>query len=183
MLATNQYQIRRLLQEQSIIFCYSGYMTETILSGIGQALKQKMTIEEADTKTIRGVFAIFVEQMQNMIRYSAEVIKEQPDGNLSLSYGLLTIGQENQSYFVTCGNKILSQDVKQLCNHLDTISKMDRSGLKILYKQILKGETPEGSKGAGVGFIDIARKATQPIEYDFVTLDSKYSFFSLKAFI
>ena len=29
-------------------------------------------IDDMDTKTARSVFAIFVEQMQNMIRYSAE---------------------------------------------------------------------------------------------------------------
>ena len=63
---------RRCCISQGIIFAYSGYVTEPVLSGVGEALKQKLTIDDADTKTLRSVFAVFVEQMQNIIRYSAE---------------------------------------------------------------------------------------------------------------
>ena len=57
-----------------VIFAYSGYVTERVLSGVGEALKQKLTIDD-DTKTLRSVFAVFVEQMQNIIRYSAEKVE------------------------------------------------------------------------------------------------------------
>jgi hypothetical protein len=70
------FDLRATLQRQGIIFAFSGYMTETVLSGVGEAIKQKLTIDDADTKTLRSVFAVFVEQMQNIIRYSAE--KAQP---------------------------------------------------------------------------------------------------------
>jgi hypothetical protein len=54
------------------------------------------------------VFAIFVEQMQNMIRYSAE--KDPPDAPPEtpheLRYGVLTIGQENGEYVVHAGNLV-----------------------------------------------------------------------------
>lgn len=183
MLAQTHNQIRVLLQEQGIVFCYSGYMTEAILSGIGQAIKQKLEIEDTDTKTIRGVFSIFVEQMQNVIRYSAEREPEQSQQESVLSYGLLTVGREQGCYFVTCGNKIMQGDVARLHQQLQRIRKMDRSELKALYKQILKGEIPDGSKGAGVGFVDIAKKASKPIEFDFMPLGDEYSYFSLKAYI
>jgi hypothetical protein len=67
---------RAMLHRHGVIFAYSGYVTEPVLSGVGEALKQKLTIDDADTKTLRSVFAVFVEQMQNIIRYSAE--KAQP---------------------------------------------------------------------------------------------------------
>ena len=38
----------------------------------------------------------------------------------------------------------------------DWLFDLDADGLKSLYKDILKDEVPEGSKGAGVGFVDIA---------------------------
>ena len=68
----NSWTLRAHAAKQGIIFAYSGYMTEPVLSGVGEALKQKLTIDDADTKTLRSVFAVFVEQMQNIIRYSAE---------------------------------------------------------------------------------------------------------------
>ena len=72
MLASELLDLRGRLHKQGVIFAYSGYVTEPVLSGVGEALKQKLTIDDADTKTLRSVFAVFVEQMQNMIRYSAE---------------------------------------------------------------------------------------------------------------
>ena len=72
MLASQLMDLRGMLHSQGVIFAYSGYVTEPVLSGVGEALKQKLTIDDADTKTMRSVFAVFVEQMQNIIRYSAE---------------------------------------------------------------------------------------------------------------
>ena len=62
MLASQLMDMRALLHSQGVIFAYSGYVTEPVLSGVGEALKQKLTIDDADTKTLRSVFAVFVEQ-------------------------------------------------------------------------------------------------------------------------
>jgi hypothetical protein len=75
MLASQLLDLRGILHKQGVIFAYSGYVTERVLSGVGEALKQKLTIDDADTKTLRSVFAVFVEQMQNIIRYSAEKVE------------------------------------------------------------------------------------------------------------
>ncbi|MBF0158835.1 MAG: hypothetical protein HQL58_04870 [Magnetococcales bacterium] len=182
-LAQKHFQIRELLYDQGVIFCYSGFMTEGILSGIGQAIKQKMTLESVDANTVRGVFSVFVEQMQNIIRYSAEREPEAQPEESVLSYGTLTIGREGEQFFVTCGNKIRRDDRPRLTEQLTVIQQLDRDGLKNLYKQILRGEPPPSSKGAGVGFVDIARRSSRPIEFDFVELDQNYVFFSLRAVI
>jgi hypothetical protein len=50
-----------------------------------------------------------------------------------------------------------------------------------MYKETLKSEPEEGSKGAGVGFIEIARRASKPIEFDFADVDDRFSFFALEA--
>lgn len=182
-LAQDHYQIRELLQDRGVVFCYSGYITATILLGIGQAIKQKLALDDVGTNIINGVFSVFVEQMQNMIRYSAErEANANPDGS-DLSYGTLTVGRDGDGFFVTCGNKIERQHVEKLKNKLTAIQQMDRGGLKAFYKKTLRGETPEGSKGAGVGFVDIAKNASRPIEFDFAPMDDKYDFFTLRAII
>src|SRR5512143_1854481 len=112
MLASQLMDTRAMLHRHGVIFAYSGYVTEPVLSGVGEALKQKLTIDDADTKTLRSVFAVFVEQMQNIIRYSAE--KAQPAlppasdaaALREIRYGILTIGKENGEYVVCAGNAI-----------------------------------------------------------------------------
>ena len=184
MLAKEMYDFRDYLKNEGIIFCYSGYMTEEVLSGIGQTIKKKLELVEADRNTARGVFSVFVEQVQNVIRYSAErqegIVDEKLD---EIRYGVLTVGQKDDQYFVSCGNLVENRDVERLQTSLKHIQELDKDGLRALYKETLKGETPEGSKGAGVGFIDIARRATKGFEYDFMNMDGDHSYFCLKAYV
>ena len=192
MLSDDMYKFREHLREQGITFCYSGYMTEQILTGIGDAIKQKLEVEEADRKTARSVFSVFVEQVQNVIRYSAEREVKEPsaehkpgesDQDTSLRYGVLTVGRTDEKYFIACGNFVEQKDVERLRSSLAHIQGLNKNGLKALYKEILSGETPEGSKGAGVGFVDIARRATHGFEFDFTELNDGRSYFCLKAYV
>ena len=189
MLAGQLMDLRSTLHSQGVIFAYSGYVTEPVLSGVGEALKQKLTIDDADTKTLRSVFAIFVEQMQNIIRYSAEKAQNAPPapsdaGALKeIRYGILTIGREGDDYVVCAGNLIRQADVERLRERLSRIRDMNKEQLKALYKEKLRADPEEGSKGAGLGFMEIARRATRPIEFDFSEIDADHSFFALKATI
>ncbi|XPV77087.1 MAG: SiaB family protein kinase [Desulfovibrio sp.] len=180
-LATDMYEFRNYLRNTGIIFCYSGYMTEDVLVGIGKAIKQKLTMDAEDKATAKAVFSIFVEQVQNVIRYSAE--KETAENAAELRYGVLTVGRQDGQVFVTCGNVVTNNDRKRLQENLSSIQKLDSKQLKKLWKETLRGEIPEGSKGAGVGFIDIARRARQGFEFGFSEVDNDLSFFTLKAYI
>ncbi len=188
MLAKEMYDFRGYLQEKGIIFCYSGYMTEEVLSGIGSAIKKKLDLENTEKNISKGLFSIFVEQVQNVIRYSAERVPEakkeiqNDEGSTELRYGVLTVGKGDELYFVSCGNLIMQPDVERLGASLNHIQHLDKEGLKQLYKKTLKGQTPEGSKGAGVGFIDIARRAKQ-FDYDFIRVDDDHSYFCMKAYV
>ncbi len=181
MLAEEMYRLRGYLQDQGIMFCYSGYMTEGVLTGIGQAIKRKLELEDADKKTSKAIFSIFVEQMQNVIRYSAE--REPLSGENELRYGVLTMGQKGDHYFVSCSNLVERKDVARLNDSLTHIKGLDPDGLKALYKRTLKGDTPQGSKGAGVGFIDIARRAVHGFDFDFTEVDDEHSYFCLRAYL
>jgi len=187
MLAKDLLGFRTQLSRSGIIFAYCGYVTEPVLTGVGDALKQKLIIDDMDTKTARSVFAVFVEQMQNIIRYSAE--KGDPhstsgDDNgpaSELRYGIMTITREGGSFVVNAGNLIDKADVEPLRAKLEQIRSADKDALKAMYKETLKSEPEEGSKGAGVGFIEIARRSSRPIAFDFTEVDDRFAFFALEA--
>lgn len=182
MLASDLFDLRKTLVHSGVMFAYSGYMTEQVRLAVGETLKQKMSLEDTNTKTIRSVFAVFVEQMQNVIRYSAErVPEEEIEDTNELSFGVLTIGKEDEYYVLLSGNLILHEDVERISAKLTEIQAMDHGQLKRHYKQKLKEGADEFSKGAGVGFIEIARRASRPIEFDFTEVDARHSFFALKA--
>ena len=66
------YELQNNLKNQNIIFCYSGYVSERVLAAIGETLKIKLAIEETEMSKTKKIFSIFVEGVQNVIRYSAE---------------------------------------------------------------------------------------------------------------
>jgi uncharacterized protein DUF6272 len=185
MFASDLFELRSILHRQGIIFAYSGYVTEPVLSGVGEALKRKLVIDDADTKTLRSVFAVFVEQMQNIIRYSADTLWRDPETDVTPSaeirHGILTIGKENDEYVLYSGNLVRREDVERLRDRLTTIRDMSKDELRAMHKERLRAGPEEGSKGAGLGFMEIARRASKPIEFDFVDVDADYAFFSLKA--
>jgi hypothetical protein len=183
MLARELFDIRSILRKQGIIFAYSGYVTETVLTGVGDAIKHKLALDDADTKTLRSVFSVFVEAMQNMIRYSAEKVPNSAAELplIEMRYGVLTIGREGDDYVVHAGNLVARSDVERLRARLSQIRDMNEEELRALYKQRLRADPEEGSKGAGLGLIEIARRASKPIEFDFTDVDDEHAFFTLKA--
>ena len=175
--------IQDTVDDQGIVFCYSGYMTEEILLSMGTTLRQKLEMVEADKSDAKAIFAIFVEETQNIIRYSSEKLREEGPPPIELRRGFIAIGKEMERYFVCCGNLIMQLDVDRLQGHLTEIRELDSVGLKKMYKKVLRGELPEGSKGAGVGFIDIARRAKNGFDFDFKRVDEDHFYFFLKAYV
>jgi hypothetical protein len=67
---------------------------------------------------------------------------------------------------------------------LDEINSLDKDGLKSLYKEIIKSSSGLTDKGgAGLGFVDMARKSGQKLVYKFQDIDDQTSFFSLKTIV
>lgn len=177
-------QLRDSLIREGVLFCYCGYVTESVLTSIGSAVRDKLALENTEQQVARGLFSIFVEQVQNIIRYSAENQEgELGERTVDLRHGMLAVGRKDGGYYVSCGNAIVSRDVSRLRDSLIHLSTLDKKELKALHKRVLKGQTPEGSKGAGVGFIDIARLATRGFEFDFMEMDEDHAYFILKAYL
>jgi len=143
-----------------------------------------------DSKVSRGLFSAFVEQVQNVIRYSREEERTpgddggelDPEGS-TMKVGILTIGvKPDGRRYVACGNLIDNTDVTRIRETLEAIRGMKRKELSGLLREMLKKPPPEGSKGAGVGFISIAREADGNWDYDMVpTADGQHTFFCLEA--
>lgn len=183
MLARIFYDCQQSLLNQGVILSFTGFVTERVLFSLGEALKQKMLLDDADTNTAKRVFSIFVEQVQNMIRYSTLRQEGPGDPKVELSAGMITVGRVDGRFFVVCGNEVANADVPLLQGRLQKIAAMDKDQLKAYYREKLKEEPESHSKGASIGLIEIARRATEPIEFDFLRLDDERAFFCLKAYV
>jgi hypothetical protein len=74
-------------------------------------------------------------------------------------------------------------DVDKLREKVQPLIAMDKDGLRQHYKTVLRREVPPGAEGAGLGLIDIARKASRPLEYSITDINARVSFFTLRAVV
>lgn len=181
MLAKAMLNFRKQLKANDITFCYSGYMTEELLLGIGNTLKKQMDSSLLGKRKGKAVFSVFVEQMQNVIRFSAERIKH--SGKMDLSYGIMAVGEAGYKVFIAFGSIVNAADAVLFKGKLDQIKQLDKEGLKTLWKETLREENTEARHNVCAGFIDIARRAKGDIEYEFVRITPEWFFFTIKAFL
>lgn len=178
----NLYQFRESLRQEGVVLNFMGPLSQDLIEDIVGTVREKLAMEGVDMTTIMNIFAVAVEQSQNMIQHSEELIPARhPDTPFRL--GTLLIGHENNAYFVTSGNIIENARIDALQDRLSSLNKMTREELKQYYKQQRKKSPTRSRQNAGLGLIEIARKATQPIVFDFQKIDEQRSFFSIKSVI
>ncbi len=172
------------LNKDGVIFCFSGSTSQSIIEGIGETLRQKMELEGAGLSVINRVFTVFVEQIHNILHYSEEKVAQEPASDGELRFGIVLVGTWESRYYVRCGNYISNNNVDRLSQLLVQLQGMDKEQLKVLYKERRRSaESGDASKGAGLGFIEIARKSTEPLKFDITRVDDRKSFFSITTLI
>ncbi len=177
MLSQSLYSYKNALDREGIIFTFCGPISHDIVEGVGVTLKSQLAESAIKQTTAMKVFAVFIEQVQNVINYS----QERTDFDSDMGMGIIVIGEHKQKHFIVGGNKIKTSKVPILEKNLTELVAMDKDELKAFYKQKRKKNDGDDSKGAGIGFIEMARKASQPLEFSFEKIDDEYSFFSIEA--
>ena len=167
---------REKIVAEGVLFCYSGPVSQGLIEEVGQTVRANMSTQAGSKTIIERIFGIFVEQVQNIMNYSAE----QYD---SLRSGIVLVGRESKEFYVVCGNVVDEANKRKIERAIDEIAGKDKQELKALYKKKMKQTDVQAGKGAGLGLIDIARKASKPVEYQFEDLDTERCFYASKVTI
>ena len=93
------------------------------------------------------------------------------------------IGKIDGKYSIFTGNHILNENINGLKARLDEVNSLSKEELKEYYKKVLNNGEMSLKGGGGLGMIDIARKTGEKLEYDFLEIDNKVSFFTLNIIV
>lgn len=181
----NVYDLYQGAKKQKVMLYYCGPIAHSSIEGVAHTLRRNLEYEEAGNLTTQVVFSIFIEQVQNTLNYSAENIRDDMNdcGN-ELRVGIVVIGYEEEGgYFICCGNRVYNRDIARLTENIEKIRNLNKDELKALYKERRRLKTVPKSKGAGLGLIEMARKASVPLEYAFTQIDEEFSFFTIKVVV
>ena len=180
MAAIDLYDLRAKLNNEEVLICFAGPFSHSIIEELGTAVKRYLEAEQVTRTSLMNVFAVFIEQTQNVKNYAERKAAELPGSGLGSA--IVVIGRSGDRYVVSSGNVVVRADIEPVLARLEQLRGLDRAGLKALYKEQLRQDVSPGS-GAGLGLIDMARSASEPLQVSLQGIDEQFCFFSLRAVI
>ncbi len=170
------YSFYKTMDDHEITLVYEGEVTHQITKAFTSLTETNMQKDEESNSTQKKVFHVMVECLQNISKH-ADIIEDSyinRDGR-----GIFMVSKGKEEYSVTTGNILENSKITEITKTLDQVNSLDKDGLKKLYKQQIKEGRLSNKGGAGLGFIDIAKKTGQKINYNFLNINENYSFFVL----
>lgn len=168
--------------ENSILFSFRGPLSQDLLEILGNNLSRKLSEANCNQKTAMRIFSVFVEQAQNVIRYSEEKVMDETIGIHEMRTGVFFVRRCKEKFEVLSANLVQQKQVLFLREILDGIKALSPEELAVAYRARRRNPPPPGSKGAGLGFYEMARHS-EKLEYYFHEMDPEHSIFIIKAII
>lgn len=172
------YALRETFNRNRILLCFNGPFTATLIEEIGSALREHLQALQASPSSVADVFAVYIEMTQNIRRYTLEQqLQEQ-----AATSTLIVSRNTHDNYVVSSGNIVKLAHGTALIQRVEELAEMDKPALKAAFKaQLRQPRESLDQDSAGLGLIDIARKATQPLAAFIRPVDAQHAFFSLHA--
>lgn len=172
----------KILEDNNISIMYSGPIWAGGIDGMAEMLQRRLDIDDLPLSASQSIFSVFVEQMNNMLMYSVEKepFEQKEGGQVEISKGIFILGIKDKTYFIYTGNLLKDNSAALLKERIDHLNSLDKKGLRKYYKERLQAENdnPE-SKGAGLGLIEVARRTSSKIKYEFQPRNDGMQYFTM----
>ena len=168
--------VKKLIEDGDIVFMtYVGFISQTLLTGMVEALEQEKDIGDIPRKMSHSIFTVLIEMTQNIMKYSKNDFQQE---NSFKSNGLILVGKhDNDNFYVHSQNIVTEEDSKKIKQRLADIDLLGEVEIKLRYRQLRRNATHSHNHGAGIGFYEIA-KCSDEIQYKFKKISkNKYNFY------
>ncbi|MFC2080690.1 SiaB family protein kinase [Bacteroidota bacterium] len=174
------YDFYASMKAHEIRLVYEGKVTHQITKAFIALAEAQMEEHEEASRVQRTVFHVMVECLQNMSRHADEY---ESGESLYSGKGIFLVSNTDKAYCITTGNAIANDKIPDLEEMLDHVNSLDTEELKDLYMNQMKKGRISDKGGAGLGFIDIRRKTREKLDFHFLPITDKVSFFLLSTLI
>lgn len=149
-------------------------MNHSITRSLTSLIETSLKLKKVKKITVKRVFNILVECLQNLDKH-LDIPPPPSNDRLRNSYASL---YENKNFFsILTANYIEKSKKESLEIRLSKLKNVAKPELRQLYKEQLSMGRISEKGGAGLGFIDMARKSGLPFEYHFIDIFYGYSIF------
>ena len=174
------YDFFKSMKAHEIKLVYEGRVTQQITKAFIALADTQMEENAVASGIQRKVFHVMVECLQNISRHADDY----ESGESSYEgKGIVMFSLTKESWCVTTGNAIINEKIKLLKDMIEQINQLSEDELKELYISQMREGRMSKKGGAGLGFIDIRKKTKMKLEYHFLPITDKVSFFILTSYI
>ena len=173
------YHTIKKMENEGALLVYSGEVNPDIISRLLQLAEDKLDALEITGGVRKRVFHILVECLQNLYHHAETVVV--PGNNLPSRDSVVQLRRDDEAFYVETGNYLLTAVKEKLTDHLSKINSLSKEQVREYYKNIMTDNGFTAKGGAGLGFIDIARKSEEPLQYNFIDLSNDVCFFEFSA--
>lgn len=162
-------------KEDKLSFAYMGILTNQLVISAISLIEQYLQIDTNFRKLRRKLSFLMIESFQNILRYGDE------PSNKELIYRkeMFIVRNIEGVFYIGSANLIENKKIDYVRSKLEEVNQMEGEDLNQLYRKILTNNKFTDAGGAGLGFIEMARKTNQKLQFEFVNIDEEYSYFYL----
>jgi hypothetical protein len=153
---------------------YSGPVDYEKLNTILRELIQAGEFAELDKVTGKRVYAIVVEILENIIKYSESEIPTKLTGEPSIS-----VEKKEERIFIKAGNTVRSDFARKIIRRIEEVNNLRENALKDLYEKRINEESKKDATGAGLGLILIRLKSGYEISYSLKKIENDLDFLEI----
>jgi len=177
-------EYKKAFADEHTVLSYNGPLWSTGIYGIAEMFRQYLDLDGQPSNTSLAIFAVFIEQLNNMMMHSAERVRiSHPDGEHSESpKGSFLLGNKDGVYFLYSGNYVTSENADILKERINSLNQTEKKELMKGYKFEARNDDENessDSKGAGIGLYEIALRASSKIEYEITTHQNGKLYFNM----
>lgn len=174
--------LRKLMVDKKLILIYEGTITHDIMVSLTKLANSKLDALEEVFFIKKKIINVMVECLQNIVRhYEQENFTPQLDPEIYSPVFLM--GKRADEYILASGNPISNKDAEILNSKLENINEMEKGEIRKLYREIVQNMELSSKGGAGLGFLDMARRSGQKLQFGFESIDEHHSFFYVMTII
>jgi hypothetical protein len=163
--------IRDKMIAERLMLVYRGDVTNENYIPLLMLLEKEMENSDFEFIGRKRLFMFVLESLQNVSRYS--------DQSQLADMSLVVYSKTDTGYTVTTANALPADKISGLKSNLDVINNLQPEEIRKVYRQMLSEAEYNDKGGAGLGLIEMARRTGNKLDYDFVPLDEKFSYFIL----
>ena len=171
------YDLREIFDRKRIMVCFNGPINAALIEEIGRALRDYLQHQQEAPSAVADIFSVYIEMTQNIRRYA----DAHPELEGATSAAIVVSREEG--YVISAGNVVTPEDGREILRRVEELSSLDRAALKALFKTQLRQPRESLNGSAGLGLIDMARKASSPLTASLREIDSGRSFLSLRVML